>query len=42
MPLDLTPAEREFVRALDAYKRLHGIVEPTARDILAVLTLLGY
>lgn len=42
MLLDLTPAEREFTKAMDAYKRLHSITEPTASDMLAVLLRLGY
>jgi len=40
--LELTPAEREFIEAMNRYARERGITEPTWEHVLEVLTLLGY
>jgi hypothetical protein len=38
----MTDEEREFLMAMDAYKREHHRVNPTCCEILAVLKSLGY
>ncbi len=39
---DYTPDEVEFLKAVDAYKRLHNRPFPTLREFLAVVVSLGY
>jgi hypothetical protein len=39
---DYTPAEVEFMSALDEYKRASGRMFPTCSEVLEVLTNLGY
>lgn len=43
VPLEhYTPAEIEFMHAMQEYKRHHGRMFPTWREVLEVLTSLGY
>ena len=39
---DYTAREREFMNALDAYKREHRRPFPTSSEVLTVLLSLGY
>lgn len=39
---DYTDAERQFMLALDRYKRVNDRPYPTCREVLAVLVSLGY
>jgi len=39
---DYAPDELEFMRALDAYKRMSGRMFPTCSEILEVVHALGY
>jgi len=37
-----SPAELEFLKAMDGYKRAHNRPNPTCCEVLAVLISLGY
>jgi hypothetical protein len=39
---EYTPAELEFMAAMDSYKRQSGRLFPTWKEVLEVLTRLGY
>jgi len=39
---DYTPAEIEFMNAMDEYKRRNGRMFPTCSEVLEVVKLLGY